>query len=94
MSYANAAPLPQYDGDLKLPARFLVAPPAISGTSGERWQQSCCCRFATCSVLLPLLRCNCCSCGAAMQLLQLHCCCRPPFWAVSCMPSKSLLQHS
>lgn len=25
----------QYDGDLKLPARFLVPPPAISGTSGE-----------------------------------------------------------
>ncbi len=25
----------QYDGDLKLPARFLVPPPAISGVSGE-----------------------------------------------------------
>lgn len=25
----------QYDGDLKLPARFLVAPPAIKNTSGE-----------------------------------------------------------
>ena len=25
----------QYDGDLKLPARFLVAPPAIKDTSGE-----------------------------------------------------------
>ncbi|KAK9811625.1 hypothetical protein WJX72_007216 [[Myrmecia] bisecta] len=25
----------QYDGDLKLPARFLVPPPAIHGTSGE-----------------------------------------------------------
>jgi 2,3-bisphosphoglycerate-independent phosphoglycerate mutase len=25
----------QYDGDLKLPARYLVPPPAISGTSGE-----------------------------------------------------------
>lgn len=25
----------QYDGDLKLPAHFLVPPPAISGTSGE-----------------------------------------------------------
>ncbi|KAL6771667.1 GPM1B [Auxenochlorella protothecoides x Auxenochlorella symbiontica] len=27
--------LMQYDGDLKLPARFLVPPPAISGVSGE-----------------------------------------------------------
>ena len=26
----------QYDGDLKLPAHYLVAPPAISLTSGER----------------------------------------------------------
>ena len=25
----------QYDGDLKLPARFLVPPPAIHGTSGQ-----------------------------------------------------------
>lgn len=25
----------QYDGDLKLPAKFLVPPPAINGTSGE-----------------------------------------------------------
>ena len=25
----------QYDGDLKLPARFLVPPPAISGVSGR-----------------------------------------------------------
>ena len=25
----------QYDGDLKLPANYLVPPPAISGTSGE-----------------------------------------------------------
>ena len=25
----------QYDGDLKLPARFLVPPPAIGGVSGE-----------------------------------------------------------
>lgn len=25
----------QYDGDLKLPARFLVPPPAIAGVSGE-----------------------------------------------------------
>ena len=26
----------QFDGDLKLPARYLVPPPAINGTSGER----------------------------------------------------------
>lgn len=25
----------QYDGDLKLPSRFLVPPPAINGVSGE-----------------------------------------------------------
>lgn len=25
----------QYDGDLKLPTKFLVPPPAISGVSGE-----------------------------------------------------------
>ena len=25
----------QYDGDLKLPARYLVSPPTIAGTSGE-----------------------------------------------------------
>lgn len=25
----------QYDGDLKLPSKFLVPPPAINGTSGE-----------------------------------------------------------
>ncbi|MCY1070737.1 2,3-bisphosphoglycerate-independent phosphoglycerate mutase [Nannocystis sp. RBIL2] len=29
------AGMTQYDGDLKLPSRFLVAPPAISGTMGE-----------------------------------------------------------
>jgi 2,3-bisphosphoglycerate-independent phosphoglycerate mutase len=29
------AGMTQYDGDLKLPARFLVAPPAIAGTMGE-----------------------------------------------------------
>ena len=29
----------QYDGDLKLPARFLVAPPAIKNTSGEVFSQ-------------------------------------------------------
>lgn len=29
------AGLMQYDGDLKLPAQYLVAPPAINGTSGE-----------------------------------------------------------
>jgi len=32
VSYAGML---QYDGDLKLPARFLVAPPAIRNTSGE-----------------------------------------------------------
>ena len=26
----------QFDGDLKLPARYLVPPPALNGTSGER----------------------------------------------------------
>lgn len=31
----NFVGLMQYDGDLKLPARFLVPPPAIAGTSGE-----------------------------------------------------------
>ena len=31
----NFVGMMQYDGDLKLPARFLVPPPAISGTSGE-----------------------------------------------------------
>ncbi|WP_366524754.1 2,3-bisphosphoglycerate-independent phosphoglycerate mutase [Nannocystis sp.] len=29
------AGMTQYDGDLKLPARYLVAPPAIAGTMGE-----------------------------------------------------------
>ena len=33
------AGLLQYDGDLKLPARFLVAPPAIKNTSGEVFSQ-------------------------------------------------------
>jgi hypothetical protein len=44
---------PQYDGDLKLPTRFLVPPPAISGTSGEPHPLfSCCCR-ACCAVPIP-----------------------------------------
>lgn len=38
MLFHPSLPVPyphlQYDGDLKLPTRFLVPPPAISGTSG------------------------------------------------------------
>ena len=30
----------QYDGDLKLPERFLVAPPAIQNTAGEWFAKS------------------------------------------------------
>ncbi|MBL0282711.1 MAG: 2,3-bisphosphoglycerate-independent phosphoglycerate mutase [Zoogloea sp.] len=36
----------QYDGDLKLPARFLVAPPAIKDTSGEWFSKSGLAQFA------------------------------------------------
>ena len=36
----------QYDGDLKLPARFLVAPPAIKDTSGEWFAKSGIAQFA------------------------------------------------
>ena len=36
----------QYDGDLKLPARFLVAPPAIRNTTGEWFSQSGITQFA------------------------------------------------
>ena len=36
----------QYDGDLKLPKRFLVAPPAIRNTSGEWFAQSGIAQFA------------------------------------------------
>ena len=34
------AGMTQYDGDLKLPTRFLVAPPAIAGTMGELLAQT------------------------------------------------------
>jgi 2,3-bisphosphoglycerate-independent phosphoglycerate mutase len=36
----------QYDGDLKLPARFLVAPPAIKDTTGEWFAKSGIAQFA------------------------------------------------
>ena len=36
----------QYDGDLKLPARFLVAPPAITDTSGEWFSKAGLAQFA------------------------------------------------
>ncbi|KAB2921290.1 MAG: 2,3-bisphosphoglycerate-independent phosphoglycerate mutase, partial [Dechloromonas sp.] len=36
----------QYDGDLKLPARFLVAPPAIRNTMGEWFSQAGIAQFA------------------------------------------------
>ena len=36
----------QYDGDLKLPRRFLVAPPAIANTSGEWFSKSGIAQFA------------------------------------------------
>jgi 2,3-bisphosphoglycerate-independent phosphoglycerate mutase len=36
----------QYDGDLKLPARFLVAPPAIKDTMGEWFSKSGIAQFA------------------------------------------------
>ena len=36
----------QYDGDLKLPARFLVAPPAIKDTTGEWFSKSGIAQFA------------------------------------------------
>ncbi|PKO33960.1 MAG: 2,3-bisphosphoglycerate-independent phosphoglycerate mutase [Betaproteobacteria bacterium HGW-Betaproteobacteria-7] len=36
----------QYDGDLKLPARFLVAPPVIRNTMGELFSQSGIAQFA------------------------------------------------
>src|SRR5574343_92308 len=36
----------QYDGDLKLPARFLVAPPAIKDTSGEWFAKAGVAQFA------------------------------------------------
>jgi 2,3-bisphosphoglycerate-independent phosphoglycerate mutase len=36
----------QYDGDLKLPARFLVAPPAIKNTSGEWFSKAGIAQFA------------------------------------------------
>jgi len=36
----------QYDGDLKLPARFLVAPPAIANTSGEWFSKAGIAQFA------------------------------------------------
>lgn len=36
----------QYDGDLKLPARFLVAPPAIKDTTGEWFAKSGVAQFA------------------------------------------------
>jgi 2,3-bisphosphoglycerate-independent phosphoglycerate mutase len=36
----------QYDGDLKLPARFLVAPPAIRDTSGEWFAKAGIAQFA------------------------------------------------
>ena len=36
----------QYDGDLKLPARFLVAPPAITNTTGEWFSKSGVAQFA------------------------------------------------
>ncbi|MGE5472436.1 MAG: 2,3-bisphosphoglycerate-independent phosphoglycerate mutase [Bacteroidota bacterium] len=36
----------QYDGDLKLPARFLVAPPAIRNTTGEWFAKSGIAQFA------------------------------------------------
>jgi len=36
----------QYDGDLKLPARFLVAPPAITNTTGEWFSKAGIAQFA------------------------------------------------